>query len=94
MAIFNCALTMFSMRERLLAIASTLFTVAFVVLRQDTSHSLEYPALALGLATFIALMVGQVRKRKAETAAGADEEFLPHESASLLDGHRGFSAGE
>ncbi|WP_099867574.1 TRAP transporter permease [Pararhizobium haloflavum] len=73
MAMFNCALTMFTLTERAMAIGSAVLMLGFVVLRQDTSHSLEYAALTLGLAIFAALMSGQLRKRraeKAETASG------------------------
>ncbi|CFX06426.1 TRAP transporter, 4TM/12TM fusion protein [Candidatus Filomicrobium marinum] len=69
MAIFNCALTMFSLYERVLAIVSTALIVAFLVLRHDSGLPFEYPVLGIGLLIFAVLMMGQMRKRKAETTA-------------------------
>jgi len=62
MAIFNCGLSVFRPWERLLAILCAILILGFVVLRQDTSHSYEYPVLALGLSCFAALLTLQWRK--------------------------------
>ncbi|WP_119681430.1 TRAP transporter permease [Indioceanicola profundi] len=83
MSIFNCALTMFSLRERLLSIASTLCVLGFVVLRQDQSHMWEYPVLALGLAAFGLLMYGQMKKRRVETAGMNKAEHDPSRSGMV-----------
>ena len=68
-ALYGCGLTLFTLRERALAIICTVMMFGYSSFRHVEELPWEYPMLALGCASFAWLVVLQVRAHRSQTAS-------------------------
>lgn len=77
MAIFNCGLMKFKYHEWLLAVASAVLMLGYVLVRQYREIPLEYPMLVLGVIAFSVLIIGQIKRKRTQGDAPAQAKRGP-----------------
>jgi TRAP transporter 4TM/12TM fusion protein len=81
MALFNCGLMKLKYHERLLAVASSVLMLGYVLFRHFRDIPLEYPMLVLGVVTFGVLIAGQYKRKRAQSESGELSACRPSRSA-------------
>jgi glucose-6-phosphate-specific signal transduction histidine kinase len=85
--LFNCGLLKFRVQDRLLALASALMMLGYVLFSQNEDNHFEYPLLLAGVVLFGVLLASQIKRKKMATLA-LDAALLASGSAPLVEVRR------
>jgi TRAP transporter 4TM/12TM fusion protein len=85
--LFNCGLLKFRVQDRLLALASALMMLGYVLFSQNEDNHFEYPLLLAGVVLFGVLLASQIKRKKMATLA-VDAALLASVSAPLVEARR------
>ena len=76
-ALYGCGLTVFSARERLLAVFTAVMMFGYSMFRHVEQLPLEYPMLLLGCVSFVLLLRSQLRSRTQAASEPHDPAVAP-----------------
>jgi TRAP-type uncharacterized transport system fused permease subunit len=82
--LFNCGLLKFRFQDRMLALASALMMLGYVLFSQNEENHFEYPLLIAGVVLFGVLLASQI-KRKQAAARAADAATADNGSSPLTE---------